>query len=375
MTVEDSNLRSRRKAEHMEAVRTLADTPAASWFQDVKLLPNCAPEVDVADVSLATTLCGVKLASPIVINAMTGGTEEALVVNQRLARLARRYGLAMAVGSETAAVRDATWEHTYTVVRDEHPEGAVIANVGMSAPTETALAAVELLHANLLQIHWNVAQEMFMAEGDRAFHGALDRLAETVSRVDVPVIAKEVGQGVAAPEAVRFVQAGVSAIDVGGRGGTNFMAVEVWRQGEALDDDWQDWGIPTPVALCEVVQAVGKKVDVVASGGIRTGHDIAKAVALGASAVGIAGPLLRLVSRPDGEAAVAGFIEHLHDTLRKLLVLTGSRTWADLRKRPVVIRGDVRDWLVARGMATFISEVGSRDERLHSDTHMGFRLR
>ncbi|MCL6453337.1 MAG: type 2 isopentenyl-diphosphate Delta-isomerase [Alicyclobacillus sp.] len=354
------DIRSQRKAEHLEAVRTLGDAKDRSWFGDISLLPNCAPETDWNDVSLATDLCGVPLSSPIIINAMTGGTDEAEDINRRLAQAARRHGLAMAVGSETAALRDTAWAHTYTVVREENPDGVVIANVGMNSEPDLARRAVSLIGAQLLQVHWNVAQELFMAEGDRDFRGALDRLAETAGTAGVPVIAKEVGQGVAGPEAVKFVEAGVSAIDVGGRGGTNFIAVEAWRRNHLLSEQWQQWGLPTPVTLCEVLSAVGGQVDVVASGGIRDGHDIAKALALGASAVGIAGPFLRLVSQPDGDAALDAYIEELHWTLRSLLVMTGSRNWDELQRRPVVLGGRVRAWLSARGLDDFAVRLGTR---------------
>ncbi|MBX5436631.1 MAG: type 2 isopentenyl-diphosphate Delta-isomerase [Alicyclobacillaceae bacterium] len=358
----DKLLRRRRKVEHLQAVRALGDNPlSTTWLEWVTLIPNCVPEMSWSEVSLETELCGIRLQSPVIINAMTGGAEQAYDVNRRLALAAKRHGLAMAVGSETAALRDPDVRRTYEVVRETYPEGVLIGNVGMGSGPAAARFAVDLINAQLLQIHFNAAQELFMAEGDRDFRGALDALRAVADSVDVPVIAKEVGQGVAAMEAERFVEAGVGAIDVGGRGGTNFVAIEAWRRGLSLAEDWQQWGISTAAAVCEVVDAVAGRADVVASGGIRTGHDVAKAMALGASAVGIAGSLLRLLDHPDGDSALDSYLEELHWTLRALLVLTGSRNWEELRSRPLVISGPLRDWLTARGRTDFLTRrtVGS----------------
>ncbi|WP_067933778.1 type 2 isopentenyl-diphosphate Delta-isomerase [Alicyclobacillus kakegawensis] len=349
--------RRRRKAEHLAAVREIGDNAySTTWLEDLHLIPDCMPELAWDEVSLHTQLCGVALASPIVINAMTGGAPESYEVNRRLAMVAKKHHLAMAVGSETSALRDPDMAYTYEVIREVNPDGVVIANVGMGCTAEDAKRAVDLVGANLLQVHWNVAQELFMAEGDRDFHGAPDALAQVVAEIDVPVIAKEVGQGIAAEQARRFVQLGVDGIDVGGVGGTNFMAVEAHRRGWQLAASWHQWGLTTAASLCEVVGTVGDKVDVVASGGIRTAHDIVKSMAVGASAVGIAGEFLRRVSGADERAAldaVDHYVEELHWSLRTLLILTGSRTWQDMRTRPVVVTGRLREWLEARGFADF----------------------
>lgn len=356
--------REQRKVEHVSAVRTLGDNGASStWFEDVTLLPNCAPELAWDEVSIETQLCGYTLPSPIVINAMTGGAEQVYDINRRLAAIARRFGLAMAVGSETAALRNREVAYTYQVVREQHKDGLVIANVGMGTKPEVARAAVDLIDAQLLQVHFNVAQELFMAEGDRDFRGALAGLSEVVQHVGVPVIAKEVGQGVAAEQARQFVEAGVKAIDVGGRGGTNFIAVEAWRRDMRLTDQWKSWGISTAATLCEVVDVAGESLDVIASGGMRGADEIVKAMALGASAVGIAGPLVRLLAEPDGDEAIARYLEELHWGMRALLVLTGARTWSELRRRPLVLGGRLKDWLEARGRESFLTSLRSRTER------------
>lgn len=349
MVNEIGDVRSKRKVEHVEAVRTLGDdVRQTNWFEHVTLIPNCAPELAVDDISLRTSVCGLSIPSPIVINAMTGGAEETYEVNRRLASLAKRYGLAMALGSGTAAIKNPALTHTYRVVRDVHRDGVVFANVGMGTDVETAKAVIDMVDAQVLQVHWNVAQELFMAEGDRNFRGAMEQFQAIVASVGVPVIAKEVGQGIAAEEAKRFVDAGAHAIDVGGRGGTNFIAVEAWRRGFSMTDEWALWGLPTAATLCEVVDAVGEEIDVLSSGGIRTAGDIVKSLALGARAVGIAGPLLRLVSEADWESKAVAYMEELHWGIQTLMALSGCKTIAELQRRPVVLSGPLREWLDVR---------------------------
>ena len=355
----DDTDRTRRKHEHIEAVKALADQ-GGTGFDDVVLLPVSAPELNLAEITLETQLLGKTLASPIIINAMTGGTEEARVINRRLAEFARRNGLAMAVGSETAALQSVRQEGSYTVVRDTNPSGVLIANVGMGADADAAQRAVDLIGADFLQIHWNVAQELFMAEGDRDFFGMLDRLREVASSVSVPVIAKEVGQGMTGVAARRFVAAGAQAIDIGGMGGTNFIAVEAWRRGRTLDREWKRWGVPTAASLGEVAADLGLEFPIIASGGLRTGHDVAKAIAMGASAVGIAGPLMRLVIGDSPDAELDTWIQNIHWTIRMILVLMGARKVAELKQRPLIITGRTAQWLDVRGYAEYLRAVARR---------------
>lgn len=354
--------RERRKLEHLAAVRALGDDGSVTGFGNVQLLPNCAPEVDWGEVDFSTELCGLALASPVIINAMTGGAPETEEVNRRLAAAARRHGMAMAVGSQTAAFRNSTLARTYSVARADHPNGVLIANLGMGCSVEEARQAVGMIGAQLLQVHWNVGQELFMGEGERRFRGAMVALADVCAGAGVPVIAKEVGQGVSAPEARRFVEAGARGVDVGGGGGTNFLEVESWRRGRKLADGWRGWGLSTAASLCEVTAAVGWGADVVASGGLRDGQDVAKAMALGASAVGIAAPLIRLLSSPDGDVAVDAYLADLHWTLSAVLVLSGCRNWAELRQRPLVISGALREWLNARGLEALVRQRGLDEE-------------
>lgn len=352
-------MRERRKHEHIEAVKSLPDT-GGSGFSDVTLLPASAPEVNLDAVDFGISFLGHHLRSPILINAMTGGTPEAARINRRLARFAARHGLAMAVGSETAGLNSGEAAQSYSVVREANPDGLLIANLGMGADVDRARRAVDLIRANALQIHWNAAQELFMAEGDRRFSGMLAQLARLAEALDVPILAKEVGQGMTGPAARRFVRSGAKAVDIGGKGGTNFIAVEAWRRGIDLDDEWRGWGIPTAASLAETVAEVGALVPIVASGGIRTGHDVAKALAMGAGAVGVAGPLMRLATADDPDARLEEWLARIHWTLSTVMVLTGSATIADLRGVPTLIGASTLDWLRLRGYEDYCVQLARR---------------
>ena len=353
--------RERRKHEHIAAVRALADQ-GASGFQDVALLPVSASEVDLDEVTLDTSLLGRAVSSPILVNAMTGGTDEAREINRRLASFAARHGLAMAVGSQTAALKDPSVSDTYTVTRRVNPSGVLIANVPMGASLRTAQMAVDLIEADLVQVHWNTAQELFMLEGDRQFRGMLAKLEEVASGVSVPVIAKEVGQGMTGTAARRFANCGVGGIDIGGVGGTNFVLIEAWRRGMEIDDEWKHWGIPTAASLGEVAGSVGSSVDIIASGGIRSGHDVAKALAMGATAVGVAGSLLRLVTQDNPDQRLEEWLAYIHGTLKMIMVLTGARTVAEMCARPVLILGRTREWLDARGYEEYCRSLAVRED-------------
>jgi isopentenyl-diphosphate delta-isomerase len=353
--------REQRKDEHIEAVKKLPD-PGTAGFDDLVLLPAVASEIEASEVSLSTRLMGRTLKSPIIINAMTGGTARAARINEVLAVFASQHGLAMAVGSETAGLQaNSPQAQSFRIVRDANPHGVVIANVGMGAEPDLAQRAVDLVSADFLQIHWNTAQELFMTEGDRDFRYFLERLAAAAGRVTVPIIAKEVGQGMTGPAARRFIEHGAAAVDIGGRGGTNFIAVEAWRAGRAAEDEWLDWGLTTPVSLLEVRSSISRQIPVVACGGIRSGHDIAKCLAAGAQAVGIAGPLLRLADAGDHDQ-LDQWLAAIHDSLRKVMILTGAPTIAALGQRPLVVRGAALEWMSVRGLMDYVYELGRRDQ-------------
>ena len=301
------------------------------------------------------TLLGHRLRAPIVITGMTGGFPDAAKINENLARAAAEVGVAMGVGSERAAVLKGQYPESYACVA-RFPVPLKFANIGapqlvpqhpgepVVGPAE-ARAAMELIRADALAVHLNFLQEMVQPEGDRRAKGCLEKIAE-LARV-VPVLAKETGAGISRPVAEALRDRGVKAFDVSGTGGTSFAAVEYYRAAEhgaereaRVGKTFWDWGIPSPVSVLEIAPL---GLPVVASGGVRSGLDVARALALGATAAGTAGGVLRAAST--GFEETKRELETLVHELRVAMFLTGSRTVEELRSAPYVITGETRPWL------------------------------
>jgi isopentenyl-diphosphate delta-isomerase len=350
-------MRISRKMEHVHHALELGQS-GRHGLSDIKLVHNCLPEASTDSIALTTQIGDLTLSSPIFINAMTGGAEETESINRELAIVAREKRLAMAVGSQMSAIKNRELASSYRVVRRENPQGIVVANLGSEAEVEQALRAIDMIEANALQIHLNVMQELIMPEGDRSFRGMLKRIEAIVQAVPVPVIVKEVGFGVMKDNARQLADIGVRILDVGGSGGTNFAAIENARR--AVPIEWlNDWGCPTSVALLEAL-SVYPRGSVIASGGITNALEAAKVLTLGASAVGMAGAILKVL-RLEGTEALMRFIDELHEGLILLMTAMGAETVEQLWNRPVVILGETAEWCRARGID--ITEYAGRRSR------------
>ncbi|MFD0694855.1 type 2 isopentenyl-diphosphate Delta-isomerase [Paenibacillus sp. GCM10027628] len=352
-------MRISRKMEHVHYALEFGQSKQQG-LSDVKLVHNCLPETSTDQIALKTQIGDLIMSSPILINAMTGGAQETESINRELAIVAREKGLAMAVGSQMSAIKNSEVASSYQVVRRENPNGLVFANLGSEATVDQALRAVDMIEANALQIHLNVMQELIMPEGDRSFIGMLDRIAAIVQRVHVPVIVKEVGFGIVKENAKQLQSIGVHLLDVGGSGGTNFAAIENARRSAAMD--WlNDWGTPTSIALLEAL-SVYPRGAVIASGGITNALEAAKALALGASAVGMAGAFLKVL-RTDGTDALHRFADELEQGLILIMTALGAKTVQELWHHPVVITGETAEWCRSRGIdITAYAERGSRSK-------------
>jgi isopentenyl-diphosphate delta-isomerase len=350
-----------RKADHIDITTQRPVTASISpGWDDVHLIHESLPEIDLAEVDLSVDFLGHRLAAPLVVASMTGGHPRAAEINRRLAAAAERFGLAMGVGSQRAAIRQPGLLSTYTVAREAAPNAFLIANIGAPQLLEQAggpaltvdqvRSLVQAMAADALAIHLNYLQEVVQPEGDTRARGALHAIRRVGAALDVPVIAKETGAGISRTQALRLRDAGVAALDVGGAGGTSFALVEAFRASDRAQDSFTrlgqllgDWGLPTAVSLVEC-RRLG--VPVIATGGIRSGLDAAKALVLGADLVGIARPLL--TAALDGEEALHGYLADLLHTLRVVAFLTGSCTVAELQAREHVVVGSTADWLRAR---------------------------
>ncbi len=352
---------SDRKIEHLEIClsKDVEMHVNTTGFEDIWLIHRCIPEIDLDEVKLNTKFLGYELKAPILISAMTGGHPKTKHVNEVLAEVAEEYGLAMAVGSQRAALLNSRLTDTFSVVREKAPNAFIIANIGAAQlvkglSIEDIRKVIDMVEANALNIHLNPAHEFSQVNGDPRFRGVLNAIRKVSESIDIPVIVKEVGCGISREDAIKLVnEAKVKAIDVAGAGGTSWCKVEVYRaqnRGEILRAEvaqaFSEWGIPTAISIVEVKSVVN--VPVIASGGIRSGVDCAKAIALGADLVGIALPLLKAASQ--GLDALRNYVKMFLEQLKGAMFLTGSKSIDELKKAHIVITGRVKEWLEIRGI-------------------------
>ncbi|MDR0459911.1 MAG: type 2 isopentenyl-diphosphate Delta-isomerase [Nitrososphaerota archaeon] len=342
----------KRKAEH---IRICLEEKAqakkvTAGFENIKFVHRALPEVDRESINLSTSFLGKTFSAPLMVGAMTGGTEEAIEINQNIAIVCEKLGLGMGVGSQRAAVENYVLEKTYTVARKAAPKTFLIANIGgvqlvHGYGIKEVKRVIDMIDADAVAIHLNALQEAVQPEGQTRFKGVLAKIGEIAGELDRPVIVKETGAGICAEDAKALKDAGVKAIDVGGVGGTSFAAVEYFRGEKQLGEAFWDWGIPTTVSVVETVQST--KLPVIASGGVRSGASIAKALALGASLAGIVQPVLETAVR--GSRETEQFLSGLIDELKNVLFLVGAENVACLAKVPLFICGETAEWLKVRG--------------------------
>jgi isopentenyl-diphosphate delta-isomerase len=343
-----------RKTDHLTLCATgdVSFRTRTNLFEHVRFVHDALPELSVDELDLSVSVFGKRLRAPIVIAAMTGGTDEAGRVNRELASIAEERGYGFGLGSQRAMhVRDGV-EATYRV-REVAPTAVVLGNLGVVQAAQMTTAEVERLvaavAADALCVHLNPAMELVQPGGDRDFRGGVDTIARLVRELSVPVVVKETGCGLSASVGRRLRAVGVRHVDVSGAGGTSWVGVETKRaeeQGDvrsrALGEALWDWGIPTAASVGSLAPLGFETI--VATGGMGTGLEIAKAIALGATAGGIARPVLKALYAGGREGAVA-FLEGVEAEIRAAMLLTGSRDTAALRAAEVVVTGELRGWL------------------------------
>jgi len=348
-----------RKDEHIrvcleEDVKAKKTTPG---FEDISLIHRALPEISRDEIDLSTKVFNHRFSAPIVIEGITGGTEKAFRINAAIAQAVEELGLGMGVGSQRAALENSRLERTYSVTRKEAPTAFLMANIGgpqiiREYDLKKVRKAIEMIEADVLVIYLNPLQEAVQPEGETDYAGILEKLREITGALDIPVIVKETGAGISAEEALKLKEAGVSGIDVAGAGGTSWAAVEYYRakkrgdhRAEEVGMDLWDWGVPTVVSLVEVLQTVD--LPVITSGGVRSGSDIAKALALGSDLAGFASPVLGPALK--GSDEVKEKLRIVMHLLRTVMFLVGAGSTEELKESPLVITGKTADWLRARG--------------------------
>lgn len=359
---------SQRKADHIELCATgdvgfLAKT---TWFDDVDLIHDSVPELDVDAIDTSLTLFGKKLSAPIIIASMTGGTEKARAINLELARIAEEEGYGFGLGSQRPMLDRAAGRDTTYDVRAVAPNALVLGNIGAVQARVSGPAALEDLigrvRADALCLHLNPAQEVVQPEGDRSFTGVVETLGKMASELSVPVIAKETGCGIGPRAAHKIARAGVRHIDVSGAGGTSWVAVEMQRStgdNRALGTILRDWGVPTAASVIAARAAKPRFSTIVATGGMQSGVDIAKAIALGATAGGIARPVLQALTE-GGPAGARAFLARVKAEIRAVMLLTGAGTLEELGRSDVLLGARLERW------TRLVKDAGKRSSKKHA---------
>lgn len=337
MTVEQ------RKADHIRVnlEEDVSFDRLTVGFEQYRFIHQALPELNLAEVDPSVTFLGKPLRAPVLISCMTGGTDQARQINRNLAEAAQHHGIAMGLGSQRAGIVHPETANTFRV-RDVAPDILLFANLGAvqfnyGFGVDECRRAVDMIEADALVLHLNPLQEAVQPEGDTNFAGLAKKIEVICKQIEVPVIAKEVGWGMSERAARLLIDAGVSAIDVAGSGGTSWSQVEMHRAPTDLHKrvaaTFRDWGIPTSESI-QMVRRAAPDLPVIASGGLRSGVDIAKAIALGASLGGMAGPFLKAAA-----ASVEAALETCEETIRVLRIAmfaAGARDIAALQHTPLL---------------------------------------
>ncbi|NVM44345.1 MAG: type 2 isopentenyl-diphosphate Delta-isomerase [Candidatus Lokiarchaeota archaeon] len=352
-----------RKDEHILLVsKENVESHTTTWLEHIKFVHNTLPELNMDDVDLSCKFLGKSISAPLIIGAMTGGTELTKKINISLAKAAQKYRIPMMVGSQRVILRHPETKGTFAAVRESAPDVPIVGNIGIAqvATSENFDYVEELItniSADALAIHLNVIQEVIQPEGDKIFSGAIKKVKALKEQYNIPIVIKETGCGISREVAQQLVEIGVDIIDVSGVGGTSWVAVEYYRakkQGIKSKMDlgklFWDWGIPTAASIIEVSSMVNNtsKIKIIGSGGIRDGIDIAKALRLGAHFAAMARPFLMVAL--EGQESIYQFIEKILRELRITMLLTGSKDIGELIKTPIVIESSLKNWIKQRNI-------------------------
>lgn len=334
-------MRRVRKKEHIENYLKTSYR-GDTLLGDVFLAHNALPELNFNEIDTSADFLGKRIEYPILINAMTGGSEFSQEINRDLATLARELGIPMAVGSQTIALDDDESRESFQIVREViGKDGIVIANLSGLATLEEAIKAIEMIDGDAIQLHLNLAQELVMEEGDRDFKGVLKNIESIAKGVEKPLIVKEVGFGISQEVGKRLYDAGVKYLDISGYGGTNFIEIENLRSHSVDFSELYSWGIPTAASIIQC-RRLPDDMRIIASGGLRNSMDVAKAIVLGADIAGISGELLAYLVH-GGYANAKDYLESTIHKLKVLMMLLGKRNMEELRNTEYRLTGKLKE--------------------------------
>jgi isopentenyl-diphosphate delta-isomerase len=362
-----------RKIEHVSvALNQDVSAPQRASWSDVHFVHQALPEVNLDEIDTSVSFLGHTLRYPLFISSLTGGHPDVLTINRNLARAAEQYGLALGVGSQRAAIVNPELADSYAVTRENAPHAFLLANIGApqlipqarhdAFTREQVQRALDMIQANALAVHMNSLQEAAQPEGDRRAVGEVSALKSLAQWVRVPVVAKETGAGICREQAMLLRSCGVSAIDVGGAGGSSMAVMEAARSRSRGDERtmnigllYRDWGIATPIS---VVEAGAARLPLISTGGVRNGLDVARALALGATLVGMGFPFLKVAS--ESYEAVCELLEGIVAELKVAMQLSGASNLTQLRNVDIVLTGETREWLTMRGFEAELKGMAQR---------------
>ncbi|MEE9323774.1 MAG: type 2 isopentenyl-diphosphate Delta-isomerase [Candidatus Aenigmarchaeota archaeon] len=330
-----SELTKSRKDDHIRiCLEKKVEFVKSNGFEHVELEHKALPEIDKEEIDLSTKFLGKKFESPLFIEAMTGGTEQGERINKNLAKAAEALGIGMGVGSQRAMLEYPKLVRTYSV-RDVGPNIFLLGNIGAAQlgqyDIEKIVSLVDSIRADGLAVHLNVTQELAQQEGDKSWKGIYSNIKYLCKKAKFPVIAKETGCGISGKLSKQLVRGGVKAIDIAGAGGTSWVKVDAYRTKEDVTHI-EEWGIPTAEALKDVIS--GMRVPIIASGGIRTGVEAAKAIAMGADLAGMALPLLKPAT--ESPEKVKGHLGKVMSQLKDAMLLVGAKNIKELKRVRVI---------------------------------------
>lgn len=336
-------MRKYRKTEHIE--NFLRSTYVGdALFSDIFLYNDSIPEINYDEIDTSVNFLNKKINFPLMINAMTGGSNLSEEINRDLARVAREFNLPMAVGSQTIALEDEDSRKSFEIVREIIDDGIVISNLSGFSSVEDAKKAVDLLSADAIQIHLNPAQELVQVEGERNFSGILKNVEEIVKKSKVPVIVKEVGFGMSPKTVKKLYDIGVRYVDISGYGGSNFLEIENLRDPDSDISDLFSWGIPTAMSLIEAKRLNLKDLNIISAGGIKNSLDIVKSIAAGASMTAISGEILSYIVRGGYEYTLK-YVDGLIEKTKMLMILSGAKNIEELQKVDYKVTGKLKELL------------------------------
>jgi len=346
-----------RKLEHIDiVVNKPVEGPLTTMFEYVFLPYIAYSDLSLDEIRIEMDFLGKKLSAPLMISGMTGGASGTERINRALAEVARDYRIALGVGSQRAAVEDPSLEYTFRVVRDVAPEIPVVANLGAAEVVRyeinSVTKAVDMVEADALAIHLNLAQEAVQPEGVPAFKGLGKKVSKLIQELSIPIIIKEVGAGLSYEVVRYFRELGIRYFDTEGAGGTNWVLVEMFRARkvgnhvkERLAQYIAEWGIPTAASIIEARNAAPDSI-IIGSGGLRTSLDAVKALRLGADLVGMARPFIKAYFSGELREFTEAFIKGIKISL----MLAGAKDLRELRSRPVIITSLLKEWINSRGL-------------------------